>query len=77
MKNFCKDLREHSTKVINCEKLEMMPLPKKVKKSHSKQDFRYICKKIFVIMMTKKFAKFEIIVITKVKIEGLCILSLT
>ena len=26
MKNFCLDLREHATKIINCEKKEMIPL---------------------------------------------------
>ena len=32
MKNFCVDLREHATKIINYEKKEMMPLAKKEKK---------------------------------------------
>ena len=26
MKKFCKDLREHATKIINCEKKKMMQL---------------------------------------------------
>ena len=26
MKKFCKDLKEHTTKIINCEKKEMVPL---------------------------------------------------
>ena len=29
MKNFCLDLREHATKIINYEKKEMIPLTKK------------------------------------------------
>ena len=29
MKRFCKDLREHATKIINCEKKDMIPLTKK------------------------------------------------
>ena len=29
MKKFCKDLREHATKIINYEKRDMTPLTKK------------------------------------------------
>ena len=29
MKNFCKDLREHATKIINYEKKKMKPLTTK------------------------------------------------
>ena len=36
MKNFCLDLREHATKIINYEKKEMMPLTKKEEKKHNK-----------------------------------------
>ena len=32
MKNFCLDLREHATKIINYEKKEMIPLTKKEEK---------------------------------------------
>ena len=32
MKKFCKDLREHATKIINYEKKDMIPLTKKTKK---------------------------------------------
>ena len=31
MKKFCKDLREHATKIINCEKKKMIPLTTKKK----------------------------------------------
>ena len=31
MKKFCKDLREHATKIINCEKKKMPPLTAKEK----------------------------------------------
>ena len=34
MKNFCLDLKEHATKIINCEKKDMIPLTKEVKKIH-------------------------------------------
>ena len=47
MKNFCLDLREHATKIINYEKKEMIPLTKKEEKKHNKQKVCYICKKRF------------------------------
>ena len=47
MKNFCLDLREHATKVINYEKKEIIPLTKKEGKKHSKQNVCCICKKGF------------------------------
>ena len=37
MKNFCLDLREHLTKIINYEKKEMTPLTKKEEQKHNKQ----------------------------------------
>ena len=33
MKNFFTNLKEHLTKIVNCEKMEMLPLKKKEKKS--------------------------------------------
>ena len=47
MKNFCLDLREHATKIINYEKKEMTPLTKKEEKKHIKQNVCYIWKKRF------------------------------
>ena len=47
MKNFCLDLREHTTKIINYEKKEMIPLTKKEQKMHNKQKVCYICKSRF------------------------------
>ena len=47
MKMFCKDLREHATKIINYEKKDMIPLTKKEEKHHNKQKVSYICKKEF------------------------------
>ena len=35
MKNFCLDLREHVTKIINYEKKEMIPLIKREKDWHN------------------------------------------
>ena len=48
MKNFCLDLREHATKIINSEKKEMIPLTKKKRKS--------IISKKFVIYVKKRFS---------------------
>ena len=47
MEKFCKDLREHATKVINYEKKDMIPLAKKEERHHNKQKVCYICKKEF------------------------------
>ena len=46
MKNFCLDLREHATKIINCEKKEMIPLTEEEKNWHNKQKVCHICKEI-------------------------------
>ena len=45
MEKFCKDLRELATKMINYEKKEIIPLTKKEKKKHNKQEVCYICRK--------------------------------
>ena len=37
IKNFCLDLKEHATKIIDYEKKEMIPLTKKEEKMHNKQ----------------------------------------
>ena len=47
MKKFCKDLREHATKIINYEKKKMIPLTIKEKIHYNKQEICYICKKEF------------------------------
>ena len=54
MKNFCLDLREHATKIINYEKKETRPLTKKEDKMHNKQKVCYICKKALVLIITIK-----------------------
>ena len=46
MKKFCKDLRTHVAKIINCEKKKMMPLTME-EKIHNEQEICYICKKEF------------------------------
>ena len=47
MKNFCQDLTKHTTKIINYEKKEMIPLTKKEEKQHNKTKVCHICKKRF------------------------------
>ena len=47
MKKICPDLKEHATKIIDCEKKEIIPLTKKEEKMHNKQKVSYICKKRF------------------------------
>ena len=47
MKKFCKDLREHSTKIINHEKIKMIPLTTKEEVYCNRQKVCYICKKEF------------------------------
>ena len=47
MTKFCKDLREHATKIINYEKKDMMPLTKKEEENYNNQKVCYICKKEF------------------------------
>ena len=47
MKKFYKDLREHTTKIINYEMKTMIPLTIKEEVDHNKQKICYICKKNF------------------------------
>ena len=47
MKNFCKDLREHSTKIINYKKKKMISLTTEEKVHYNKPKVCYICKKEF------------------------------
>ena len=55
MKRFCKNLREHTTKIINYEKKKMIPLTIKEEKYHNKQKICYICKKEFKTNDKKHF----------------------
>ena len=47
MKRFCKDLKEHATKIINYEKKEMTPLTSEERNLQHNQKVCYICKKEF------------------------------
>ena len=47
MKNFYKDLKELTTKIIKYRKLRMLPLTKKENKLHKMQKLCYVCRKKF------------------------------
>ena len=47
MKKFCKDLREHATRIINYERKKMVPLTTKEKINYNKEKICYIFKKEF------------------------------
>ena len=47
MTKFCKDLREHATKIINYEKKDMIPLAKTEEENYNNQKVCYICKEEF------------------------------
>ena len=47
MKKFCKDLREHATKIINYGKKKMIPLTTEEKIHYNEQEICYICKEEF------------------------------
>ena len=59
MKKFCEDLREHATKIINCEKKDMIPLTKEEEENYNNQKFRYIYKKKFNASDTTELSSFE------------------
>ena len=48
MKKFCKDLRKHATKIINCNKKEVIPLTQKEESNYSRETNCHICKKGFI-----------------------------
>ena len=47
MERFCRDLKEHATRLTKFEKKKNMPLIDKEYKSYKKQNLCYICKKEF------------------------------
>ena len=47
MKKFCKDLKEHATRILNYEKKKIIPLTKEEKINYNDQQICYICKKKF------------------------------
>ena len=56
---FCKDLREHSTRIINYEKKKMISLTPGEKIHYNKQKVCYICKKEFDNNNTTKSSSLE------------------
>ena len=47
MKRFCKDLKDHATKIIDFKKKTMIPLTKEKEDNYNKENICYICKKDF------------------------------
>ena len=47
MKRFCKDLKDHATKIIDFKKKIMTPLTKEEEDNYNKENICYICKKEF------------------------------
>ena len=45
MKKFCKDLKEHATRIVNYEKKKIIPSTKEEKLNYNDQQICYICKK--------------------------------
>ena len=57
MEKFCKNLKEHATKIINYIKKEMIPLTDRENESYERQKVCYIYKKEFSIDDNKKYQK--------------------
>ena len=78
MKNFCLDLREHATKIINYEKKEMIPLTKKKRKTITSKTFVVYVKKYLVLTIAiKSIIRLKIIVTILENIEVLLMIFAT
>ena len=53
LRRFCKDLKDHAIKIIDCKKKDMIPLTKEEKDNYNKQNLCHICKKEFNNDMTE------------------------
>ena len=73
MKKFCKDLKEHATRIINYEKKKIIPLTKEEKINYNDKQIFYICKKEFD-KSGKKHHKVRVFVTTRVNTEVLLII---
>ena len=77
MENFCKDLKEDATKIINYERKEMIPLTDEENQSYKKQKVCLYARKylvlIIIIIIIKNIIKSEMIVIILRNIEKLFI----
>ena len=47
MRRFCKDLKDHAIKIIDCKKKDMIPLTKEEEDNYNKENICQICKKDF------------------------------
>ena len=47
MKRFCKDLKDHATKIIDCKKKDMILLIKEEEDNYNEENICHICKKEF------------------------------
>ena len=78
MENFCKDLKEDATKIINYERKEMIPLTDEENQSYKKQKVCLYARKclvlIIIIIIIKNIIKSEMIVIILRNIEKLLII---
>ena len=78
MKNFCLDLREHATKIINYEKKEMIPLTKKKRKTITSKTFVVYVKNYLVLTIAiKSIIRLKIIVTILENIEVLLMIFAT
>ena len=57
MKKFCKDLREHTTKIITYEEKEMIPLTKKRKNITCKKFVIYVKKVLLLMIVIRNIIK--------------------
>ena len=55
MKKFCKDLKEHATRIINYEKKKIIPLTTEEKINYNDQKVCYICKREFDTIDKKNY----------------------
>ena len=77
MENFCKDLKEDATKIINYERKEMIPLTDEENQSYKKQKVCLYARKylvLIIIIIIKNIIKSEMIVIILRNIEKLFII---
>ena len=70
IKNFCVDSREHATKIINYEKMEMIPLTNEGKNYIRSKKYVIYAKKDLVLMI-KNIKRLEIIFIIQENTEEL------
>ena len=73
MKKYCKDLKEHATKIINYDKKEMIPLTDEENISLTKSKKYVTFAKKDLVLIIKSIINSEIIVTTQENIEELLI----